>query len=89
MGGGEVICGSAERKLFQAGVSGKGDERVEDGEGEASSLKSMATVSGYSEDGPKHGPPRVTEISPERGSRVLYSTGYAPEGSKYSGMKGL
>jgi hypothetical protein len=62
MGGGEVICGSSGWKSLKAGVSGKGDERVEEGEGE-SSLEPMVTISGLSEEGIKLDPPRVMEMS--------------------------
>ena len=90
MGNGEAIWGSSEWKLLKTGVSGKGDERVEEGEGEleVSSLESLVTVSGFSEAGAKLGPPRVTEMSRERVSRALYSTGYTPEGSEYIDMGG-
>lgn len=63
---------------------------MEEGEGEfeASSLESLVTVFGFSEAGAKLGPLRVTEMSRERVSRVLYSTGYTPEGSEYIDMGG-
>ena len=90
MGNGEATCGNSEWKLLKAGVSGKGDERVEEGEGEleASSLESMTTISEFSEEGSKLGPPRVTEMSREKVSRALYSTGYTPGGSEYIEIEG-
>jgi hypothetical protein len=40
MSNGEAICGSSGRKSLKTGVSGKGDERVEEGEGVGSSKES-------------------------------------------------
>jgi hypothetical protein len=87
---GEAIRGNSEWKSSKAGVSGKGDERVEEGEGELveSSYGSMVKVSGDPGEGAKVGSPRVTEISRERVSRAVYSTRYAPGGSEYIGIEG-
>jgi hypothetical protein len=84
---GETIRGSSEWKLSKAGVSGNGVEQVEEGEGELKVSSYVSMFGRYSEMSWKVGTPMVTEISWERVSRALYSTGYTPEGGRYIGIE--